>query len=118
MLPFSKDTVPCDGLPTAVTDSGRPSGSLLFATRDAVVTTTAASSLVETCPSPATGTSTTLDTPRVKFLSKVAPSASVTRTEIVWNLAVSKSSSELLATVITPVFALIAKRPPASSSSE
>jgi hypothetical protein len=37
---------------------------------------------------------------------------------MLWLAAVSRSISELLATVITPVELLIAKRPPALSTSE
>ena len=54
----------------------------------------------------------------VKVFSNESPPWSVTRTKMLCELAVSKSSNVPSATVITPVSASMAKRPPASSTSE
>ena len=55
--PATSDTVPFSGLPTAVTVSASPSGSVSLPTRSAAAKTRATSSLVERVSSSATGAS-------------------------------------------------------------
>ena len=61
-----------------------------------------------------TGASFTSATDTVKACVEKLPSAEVARTTMLWEAAASASSAP--ATVTTPVLALIAKRPPASTS--
>ena len=64
------------------------------------------------------GASLTFVTPIVNGLSNVSPPWSVTRTVIACEVALSKSSKAPFATVMTPVVASMAKRPPALLVSE